>query len=259
MPDSVTRSARLWRIGARIAAQAAAASVTTPDPADRIPPATLSPGSRRRAPRGRAVARFGPVPLVMMLLGALLTGFGVQHVTGAEILPANIFSSGVRPPPRKFPVLEASVPVGINIRNLGLRASVHQVGISGDGTIEVPASDRRDEAGWYDRSPTPGQYGPSVIVGHVDNRTGPAVFHDLDTLRSGARIEVDRADGSVAIFEVNTVKRFNKSEIPADQVYGDFSRPGLRLITCGGRWVGGETGYADNVIVFASLVAARNT
>jgi hypothetical protein len=39
-------------------------------------------------------------------------------------------------------------------------------------------------------------------------------------------------------------------------VYGDFTRPGLRLITCGGRWVGGELGYADNVVVFASLVRA---
>jgi hypothetical protein len=40
-------------------------------------------------------------------------------------------------------------------------------------------------------------------------------------------------------------------------VYGDFTRPGLRLITCGGQWVGGELGYADNVIVFASLVSSH--
>jgi hypothetical protein len=40
-------------------------------------------------------------------------------------------------------------------------------------------------------------------------------------------------------------------------VYGDFSRPGLRLITCGGEWKGGSIGYADNIIVFASLVGSR--
>jgi hypothetical protein len=55
-----------------------------------------------------------------------------------------------------------------------------------------------------------------------------------------------------------SVESFDKSAIPADRVYGDFTRPGLRLITCGGRWVGGATGYAYNVIVFASLVSARN-
>jgi hypothetical protein len=30
----------------------------------------------------------------------------------------------------------------------------------------------------------------------------------------------------------------------------------LVLVTCGGDWVGGETGYADNVVVFARRTAA---
>jgi hypothetical protein len=47
---------------------------------------------------------------------------------------------------------------------------------------------------------------------------------------------------------------YAKSRVPAKEVYGDFSRPGLRVITCGGAWVGGEEGYADNIVVFASLV-----
>ena len=61
----------------------------------------------------------------------------------------------------------------------------------------------------------------------------------------------------MAVFEVNSVEKFDKGRLPVDEVYGDFSRPSLRLITCGGQWVGGETGYADNVVVFASLVKAR--
>jgi sortase (surface protein transpeptidase) len=97
-----------------------------------------------------------------------------------------------------------------------------------------------------------------VIVGHVDTHTGPAVFHELKELRSGDRVEVRRADRSVAVFEVDAVHRYDKNALPVDEVYGDFSRPRLRLITCGGRWVGGETGYADNVVVYASLVKARD-
>jgi hypothetical protein len=194
----------------------------------------------------------------MLLLGLLVTAFGVQYVTGITLLPSGMLF-GTQPPPRKFPVLASSPPVEIGIRALGLDAPVHPVGIAPDGTIAVPASDRRDEAGWYDRSPTPGQYGPSVIVGHVDTTTGPAVFHGLSGLRPGNKIEIVREDGTVAIFEVNSVKRFNKSQLPVDRVYGDFSRPALRLITCGGRWVGGSVGYADNVVVFASLVGARRS
>jgi hypothetical protein len=61
----------------------------------------------------------------------------------------------------------------------------------------------------------------------------------------------------VAVFEVSSVERFGKSALPADRVYGDYCRPSLRLITCGGRWLGESRGYADNVIVFAVLVSVR--
>jgi sortase (surface protein transpeptidase) len=117
--------------------------------------------------------------------------------------------------------------------------------------------DRRNEAGWYRDGPTPGQFGPAVLVGHVDTRTGPAVFKQLGDLRPGARIEIARQDGQVGVFEVNSVEEFHKDHLPPDRVYGDFSRPGLRLITCGGDWVGGNLGYADNIVVFASLVGAH--
>ncbi|HEU4424024.1 MAG TPA: class F sortase, partial [Pilimelia sp.] len=61
----------------------------------------------------------------------------------------------------------------------------------------------------------------------------------------------------VAIFKVNSVERFAKTRLPAERVYGDYSRPSLRLITCGGRWLGTGIGYEDNLVVFASLVDAR--
>lgn len=93
-----------------------------------------------------------------------------------------------------------------------------------------------------------------MIVGHVDDRDGPAVFHRLATVRPGTRIEITRRDRHVATFQVTRVRNYDKTALPAEEVYGDFSRPGLRLITCGGRWVGGQTGYAENVVVFATLV-----
>lgn len=95
-----------------------------------------------------------------------------------------------------------------------------------------------------------------MIVGHVDTTTGPAVFHGLKELHDGDEIEVTRADRRVAVFEVDEIQRYRKERLPVDQVYGDFSRPRLRLITCGGRWVGGATGYADNLVVYATLVRA---
>ncbi|MFY1636824.1 class F sortase [Solwaraspora sp. WMMB335] len=219
---------------------------------------STGPGrSGDRGIRGRGgQLRWNRAALVLIVLGVFATGLGFERITGtslAQWLPGNY-----RPPPRDFPVMAASDPVSIAIPALSLQAAVHDVGLAADGTIEVPELNRHNEAGWYVASPTPGEKGPAVIVGHVDTRTGPSVFHQAGTLHPGAQIQIRRADGSVAVFEVNSVEQFDKSALPADRVYGDFSRPGLRLITCGGQWVGGGTGYADNVVVFASLVDARN-
>ncbi|MCM0675118.1 class F sortase [Micromonospora phytophila] len=243
----------------RVAGEAVSASVPTPDPAA----GPLPPRNRHRRFTGgrRRLAGINPgmpvllIGTVMVLIVAML---GVERITGVSVLPDR-FIAGLRPPPKKFPVLPASRPVGIAIDTIDLQAPVHSVGIAPDGSIAVPDAARAQEAGWYDQGPTPGQYGPSVIVGHVDTSTGPAVFHELRELRDGDRIEVTRTDRSVAVFEVTSVERFDKEQLPVDEVFGDFSRPHLRLITCGGRWVGGQTGYADNVVVFASLVRARRT
>jgi hypothetical protein len=263
------RSRTLGALG-RIAAQAAAASVTTPEAGPRAPSrgapgpsgdrpaAAASPAPLRRVGRGRSGRRLpSPALIIIALMTLIITSIGVERITGISVLPSGLIAS-IRPPPRGFPVLPASRPTGIAIPAIRLDAPVQGVGIAANGTIAVPPPDRYNEAGWYDQSPTPGQYGPAVIVGHVDTRTGPAVFHELSRLRPGERVEVTREDGLVAVFEVNSIKRFDKAQLPVDQLYGDYSRPGLRLITCGGRWVGGTTGYADNVVVFASLVKRRS-
>nr|WP_301548605.1 class F sortase [Micromonospora sp. C95] len=232
------------------------ASVATPDPAAApLPPRrprAWAAGARRSGHSGPGL----PVLVIGSLMLLIIAMLGVERLTGLSVLPDR-FIAGLAPPPRKVPLLAASEPVGIEINKIDLAAPVHNVGIAPDGSIAAPPAERAQEAGWYDQGPTPGQYGPAVIVGHVDTTTGPAVFHQLPQLRAGDRVEVARSDGSVAIFEVDRVDRFDKEQLPTDDVFGDFSRPQLRLITCGGRWVGGETGYADNVVVFASLVEAR--
>jgi hypothetical protein len=196
----------------------------------------------------------GPLAVALVLLGVFATGAGLGMSTQ---LPWPSWLGGPRPPEGPFPVLQPSPPVRIAIPAIEVLAPVHEVGLAGDGSIAVPPLDRHNEAGWFDRGPTPGQFGPAIIVGHADTRTGPSIFHDLDRLQPGSRIEVTRRDRTVAVFEVTSVERFGKVKLPPDRVYGDYTRPGLRLITCGGRWLGGGAGYADNIVVFAALVSSR--
>lgn len=191
--------------------------------------------------------------IALLLAGVFGLGLALGYATGPLHLP-RFWWSDDSPPGDALP---PSRPVRIEIPALDLKAKIHEVGLAGDGSIAAPPMRRADEAGWYEEGPTPGQFGPAVIVGHVDDRRGPAVFHELASIRPGAHIKITRRDDQVAVFRVTGIKQYDKSALPADEVYGDFSRPGLRLITCGGRWVGGETGYADNIVVFATLVGAE--
>lgn len=196
----------------------------------------------------------GPVAIVVALAGVLAVGAGLTEETGLW----SALSGGSSPPPREFPVLDPSRPIRIEIPSIDVKAPVHGVGLADDGSISVPSVHRHNEAGWYDRGPTPGEFGPAILVGHADTKDGPSVFFSLPKLKPGDKIEITRRDRSIAIFEVNSVERFAKSKVPVDRVYGDYARPGLRLITCGGRWIGGSVGYQDNIVAFASLVETKN-
>ncbi|BBH66499.1 hypothetical protein ACTI_31840 [Actinoplanes sp. OR16] len=213
-------------------------------------------GPKPRVRRGRTAGPIALVALVLCFLGLFAVGLGLGFATGFDV--GGWFRGPDEPPPRAFPVLEPSRPERLEIPAIDVSAPVLEVGLADDGSVGVPPLKRHNEAGWFDGGPTPGQFGPALLVGHADTRTGPSVFHDLHRMKPGQEIEVSRADGTTAIFEVNSVEKFDKDDLPVQRVYGDYSRPSLRLMTCGGDWLGdARGGYADNVVVFASLVDTR--
>lgn len=149
--------------------------------------------------------------------------------------------------------LPASEPTRVRLDDHGIDGTVFPVSLDADGTLPAPRGARKDDAAWFDGSPTPGQPGPSVIEGHVTYSGEPSVFFELGAVREGDRVTVDREDGRTATFEVYDVGRFPKDSFPTWAVYGNTTDPELRLITCGGS-VDSDGRHADNVIVFARLV-----
>ena len=215
-------------------------------------PAARPVGRDRRQGRSPWSA---PLAVVLVLLGVFATGAGLGRTVGPFDWAAT--RSGRGDAGTETGRLPASRPVRLSVPSIKVAAPVAPVGQAADGSVAVPPLSRHNETGWYDRGPTPGEPGRAIIVGHVDTKSGPSVFYRLHELKPGDRIEVTRSDRSVAVFTVDTVEHFDKANLPADRVYGDDGPPGLRLITCGGEWLGGKTGYADNVIAFASLVDDR--
>lgn len=152
-------------------------------------------------------------------------------------------------------VLAASDPESLTIPATGTRSELLHLGLREDGSLEVPPDPPGSPAGWYDGSPTPGQRGPAVLLGHV-NATGggPGVFADLHRLRPGDTIEVARQNGTAAVFTVDRGEAYAKDHFPTHKVYGNTAGAELRLITCDG--YDPATGdFGDNYVVYATLTS----
>lgn len=158
------------------------------------------------------------------------------------------------PAPTPAPV---ALPVSLTIPAIGVQTSLIKLGLAADGTLQVPSS--ATVAGWYTGSPRPGALGAAVIAGHVDSRTGPAVFYQLKQLRPGEPVYVKRTDGSVAEFKVTNVQQYPKAQFPTVAVYGPVPDSELRLITCGGAFDPATGHYLSNVIVDAVLNTASQS
>jgi Sortase domain len=156
------------------------------------------------------------------------------------------------------PTLPRSAPLSLQIPALKVSSKLMRLGLARDGTMQVPPLfGQPSEAGWYQYSPTPGQPGPSVIVGHIDTYRGPSVFYRLGAARPGEQVDVGLADGTTAVFRVTGVREYLKSSFPSRTVYGPTSNAALRLITCGGDFDPASGHYLGSTVVFASLVSGR--
>ena len=143
-------------------------------------------------------------------------------------------------------------PVSLSVPAIGVRTDLIRLGQQTDGTVEVPADP--DRAGWFDLGPPPGAHGSSVILGHVDSTSGPAVFYRLKELRPGDRVVVRLDDGTTARFRVHSIETYANADFPAQKVYGRQGRSQLNLVTCGGAYDSSRGGYQSNVVVNARLV-----
>jgi sortase (surface protein transpeptidase) len=205
--------------------------------------------------------RWPAVPLAAVALaGLLVSGCGGPGHSPAAASPRGgpATAAGPREPPgvagfhsvRTYDQL--APPARLQIPAIAVSTPLVRLGRLPDGSIQVPHD--WDTAGWYDRGPRPGQPGPAVILGHVDSKTGPAVFYRLRELRPRDIIRVGLADGRVLVFRVQRTERYPKNHFPTEAVYFPTLQRELRLITCGGEFDYARGSYRDNIVVYATLV-----
>ncbi|GGC94215.1 hypothetical protein GCM10011512_21560 [Tersicoccus solisilvae] len=155
------------------------------------------------------------------------------------------------------PVLPASRPTRLDIPAIGVATDLIDLGRQDDGSAAVPPGEAGSPAGWYRYSPTPGAQGPAVILGHVNTTTIPeGVFFRLHEMTPGRQFTVTRADGRVAVFQVDRLRTVRKDEFPTLEVYGNTARSEIRLITCGDYEASSDR-FEENTIVYAHLIGSR--
>jgi sortase (surface protein transpeptidase) len=211
--------------------------------------------------------------LIAVVLVGLYTGTGIGLVAGKDrhdqgptlgqsLPPAQTTAERVRPARaagktrqaahRSQPERNAPRPTRIKIGAIDVSAPVMRLGLAKDGAMQTPT--RYGDTGWYGPGPEPGERGASVIAGHVDSKTGPAVFYKLKKLRRGNRIAITRTDGSTIHFKVEGLERWPKARFPTKRVFAKTPTATLRLITCSGAFDHATGHYVDNTIVYAVRV-----
>jgi sortase (surface protein transpeptidase) len=194
---------------------------------------------------------------VSLVLAVILTGCVSAPATTPSpeptVAPAPPTATAEAAPqtPAAPPVVRGEVPVSVRIPAIDIDVPLIDLGIAPSGQMEAPVD--YDEVGWFTGGGRPGGFGPTVIAGHVDSTTGPAVFFRLAELEVGDEVVVDTDTGRSLTFTVTALTQSAKATFPTADVYSTVPRPELRLITCAGVFDRSVGHYTDNLVVFAAL------
>lgn len=202
-------------------------------------------------PTVEAPATFVPAPAQPSpALVAAATATTMPSPTAGQTTVAALPSPTVAPTATPLPV--AGVPVRIVIPRLKIDADVEHVGLAPDGSMDVPQ--RFDTVGWYKLGARPGELGNAVLAGHLDSKTGPAIFWRLKELQPGDEIIVAADDGKERRFVVRELENYPYDQAPLERIFGPTESIGLNLITCIGTFDRRSQNYDQRLVVYTTLV-----
>ena len=150
----------------------------------------------------------------------------------------------------------ATHPRYISIPALGvMQARVQTVGITKNNTLDTPKN--ISDTAWYNKSAIPGSgYGAVLIDGHNGGISRDGVFANLNTLKSGDEITIERGDGkkirySVVENRTESLQDANTTGMKRLMTPYNSTQEGLGLITCAGNWIPRDKVFDKRVLVRA--------
>lgn len=151
------------------------------------------------------------------------------------------------------PATRAGLPVRLRIPAIKVDAAVEQVGLTPEGAMDVPKE--YANVGWFNQRARPGEPGNAVVAGHVDSKTGKAVFWDVKKLKPGDEIVVAGDDGVERRFVVESSELYKGQEAPLGRIFGPTSDTRLTLITCEGVFDRRAQEYDSRRVIYAKAAS----
>ncbi|APU16891.1 class F sortase [Actinoalloteichus fjordicus] len=209
----------------------------------------------------------GRTTSLIAVLAAVTIGITVGGLVGnPSVVPGSASAAGdtpsaeAEPTAEETPEAQPAPPPAEHARQPGTiyladGGSARLVREEVDATGTLPVPDSLGEATWWGAG-LGAAAGASVMAGHVNWQGALGPFDQLHRAEVGERIEIVDVDGGEWTYQTSEVLTLHKDELPgrAADLFGQDGDHRLVLVTCGGRYVGGPSGYEDNRIVVATLV-----
>ncbi|WP_114571951.1 class F sortase [Exiguobacterium flavidum] len=193
-------------------------------------------------------------PVSVLLLSALLAGCGVsgEEIQTKEKNEPSRAKTTASSEGRVIKENRVSIePSRIEIPSLDVDAKIEEAGLLANGQMEDPKSP--ETVGWYANGTKPGERGNAVLAGHVDSKTGPAVFFDLQKLNKGDEIIVSDEEGERLTFVVEEKKKYRAELSPIEDIFDYSYQSHLNLITCTGVFDQETKNYDERLVVYTTL------
>jgi sortase A len=167
----------------------------------------------------------------------------------------NNVTKGKKTKAAKAPAVGAGgiIPHKIDIPTLGIEADVISLGLTKDGAMDVPKND--NDVAWFSPGYRPGTPGHAVLAGHVDSKTGPAVFYKLGKLSKGDKIILTDQDKKKLTFKVISKAKYPYDDAPLEEIFGPSDAVLLNVITCTGAYSRSKGTHQERLVVTAQLIS----
>lgn len=156
------------------------------------------------------------------------------------------------------------LPTTVDIPSINVHAThLIALGLNKDGSPSTPPTNTPQILGYYGLGGPPCQPGPSkvpfVLIGHIDGNHQNGVFYQLKNLKPGATITINLDNRKSCTYRTTKLAEYKKQDLTqknvaaAKQIWGPVTDGEIRMISCGGAFIGPPLYYQDNLVGMGNL------